>query len=411
MNCRKGSENMKVMQINAVYGVGSTGVIVEDLHETALKSGIDSYVSYSTSEKVPKDIKNGYVIGNAFGKKTHAFLSRVGGKQAYFSSFATRKLIKHIETVKPDTVHLHNLHSNFINLNMLLKYLGEKNIRTVVTLHDCWFYTGGCFHYTSVGCSKWQQSCGNCPKKMQDTPALLKDNSAKILADRKKYFGKIKNLTVVGVSQWIAKESEKTVFNGRDVTTVYNGVDTEFFVPTPSDFRDKNGLNGKFLIMAPASKWLKPVNKKTFDTVCKGLPDDCVIVMFGCSESQKANLPQKVFPLEYLKDRDELRKVYSACDVFANCSREESLSLINVEAQACGTPVVTYANTGVCETVDGKCGFSVENGNETEFLKAILKVKEIGKEHFSEDCLTWVKHRFDQKGNYRKYIELYKQEG
>ena len=402
---------MKVMQINAVYGVGSTGIIVEDLHNLSLENGIDSYVSYSTTNKNPDEIKNGYRIGGTLGKKIHAVLSRLGGKQAYFSSFATKKLIKHIENVKPDIVHLHNLHSNFVNLNMLLKSLGKKDISTVITLHDCWFYTGGCFHYTSVGCSKWKESCGNCPKKMQDTPALLKDNSAKILADRKKYFAKIKNLSVVGVSQWIANEGEKTIFKGRNVSDIYNGIDTEFFVPTPSDFRKKYGLEDKFLILAPASKWLKPINKETFETVSNNLPSDCIIVMLGCTESQKIGLPPNVLALDYIKDRDELKKVYSACDVFANCTREESLSLVNVEAQSCGTPVVTYGNTGVQETVNNKCSFSVESGNEKNFLEAILKIKEIGKENFSEDCIKWVKHRFARDENYRKYIDLYKTRG
>ncbi len=399
---------MKVMQINAVYGVGSTGVIVEDIHNLSLKNGIESYVSYSTTNKNPAEIKNGYVIGDTLGKKTHALLSRMGGKQAYFSTFATRKLIKYIESVKPDIVHLHNLHSNFVNLNLLLDYLGKKDIKTVVTLHDCWFYTGGCFHYTAVGCSKWQESCGNCPKKMQDTPALLKDNSAKILKDRKKYFGRIKKLIMTGVSRWIMDEGEKTVFKGRDAKVIYNGIDTEFFVPTHSDFRKKHNLEDKFLILAPASKWLKPINKKTFDFVLQNLPEDSVIVMLGCPEGQKSSLPENVVALDFIKDRDELRKVYSACDVFANCTREESLSLINVETQSCGTPVVTYRNTGAQETVDNKCSFSVESGNEKEFLEAILKVKEKGKESFSKDCVNWVKENFDRDDNYSKYIDLYR---
>ena len=153
---------------------------------------------------------------------------------------------------------------------------------------------------------------------------------------------------------------------------------------------------------------MKPVNKKTFDYVCGNLPENSKIVMLGCTENQKTGLPENVIPLGYIKDRDELRKVYSACDVFANCTREESLSLINVEVQSCGTPVVTYANTGVKETVDNKCGFSVENGNEKEFLEAILRVKTKGKESFSKDCVTWVKENFDRDENYRKYIELYR---
>ena len=179
---------MRVLQINAVYGAGSTGVIVEDIHKLSLSKGIESFVAYSSSQYAQSDIVNGYKIGNTFGKKIHALLCRINGEQGYFSKFSTLKLIKHIKEINPDIVQLHNLHSNYINLNMLLSFLAKDNIKTIVTLHDCWFYTGGCFHYTAVGCDKWKSGCGNCPKKRKDTPAYLFDRSAKILKDRKKIF-------------------------------------------------------------------------------------------------------------------------------------------------------------------------------------------------------------------------------
>ena len=177
---------MRVLQVNAVYGVGSTGVIVEDIHNLSIEKGIESYVAYSTTNK--SMVPNGYKIGNNLGKKMHALFSRINGMQAYFSTNATRKFLRYIDEIKPDIVHLHNLHSNYINLNMLLKYLAEKDIKTVVTLHDCWFYTGGCFHYTSSDCYKWLSGCGDCPKKIADTPAYLFDRSKDVLADRKEYF-------------------------------------------------------------------------------------------------------------------------------------------------------------------------------------------------------------------------------
>ncbi len=399
---------MKVMHINAVYGQGSTGIIVKDLHNISLNSDISSYVSYSISNMNENDIVNGYKVGSNFGKKTHAILCRIGGKQAYFSRCATHKLIKHLKSVKPDIVHLHNLHSNYIHLNMLLDYLGENNIKTIITLHDCWFYTGGCFHYTIDNCFKWLENCGNCPKRTQDTPAIFKDNSAIILSDRKKRFNNIKDLIVVGVSQWILNEAQRTFLNGREGHVIYNGVDTDYFVHTPSDFRKKYGIEDKFVILAVANKWLKPVNKKTFEYVTANLTEDTVMVMVGCTASQKQALPDNVIAIDYIISRDELRKVYSACDVFANCTREESMSLINVETQSCGTPIVTYRNTGAQETVDNKCSFSVANGNEKEFLDAILKVKKIGKKNLSEECRKWVKENFDRDKNYEKYISLYK---
>lgn len=402
---------MKVMQINAVYGVGSTGIIVEDLHNLSLKNGIESYVSYSTTRKNPADVKNGYVIGGTLGKKIHSGLCRIGGKQGYFSKFATFRLLRHIKKVKPDIVHLHNLHSNYIHVNMLLDFLGKNDIETIVTLHDCWFYTGGCYHYTTTGCDKWLGTCENCPKTNTENQKYLKKHSAKILADRKKYFGKIKKLTLVGVSDWISAEAEKTFFKDKNIVTIHNGIDTEFFVPTPSDYRERKGLQDKFVILAPGSKWLRKENEKTFNYVTQNLPEDCMILVLGCWESRKDTLPPNMIPLEWIRDRDEIKRIFSASDVFANCTREESLSLINVEAQSCGTPVVTYRNTGVQETVDNKCGFSVENGNEKEFFDAIMEIRRRGKAEFTEDCCAWVKHRFDRDENYMKYINLYKSRG
>lgn len=402
---------MKVMHINAVYGVGSTGVIVEDLHNLAFDNGIESYVAYSTTKKNPADIKNGYAIGGKTGKKIHSAFCRIGGKQGYFSRFATFRLLRHIKKVKPDIVHLHNLHSNYIHVNMLLDFLGKNDIETIVSLHDCWFYTGGCYHYTTTGCNKWLDTCKDCPKNNASNQKYLKKHSAKILADRKKYFGRIKKLTLVGVSEWISQEAAKTFFKENNIVTIHNGIDTSFFVPTESDYRERNGLQDKFVILAPGSKWLRKENEKTFDYVTQNLPEDCVILVLGCWESRKDTLPPNMIPLEWIRDREEIKRIFSASDVFANCTREESLSLINVEAQASGTPVVTYRNTGVQETVDNKCGFSVENGNEKEFFDAIMEIKRRGKAEFSEDCCKWVKKSFDRDENYMKYINLYKSRG
>lgn len=399
---------MKVMQINAVYNVGSTGVIVDNLHHASIAQGIDSHVAYSTSRLKREDIVNGYSAGKTFGKKVHALLSRINGKQGYFSRCSTKKLIKHIENVSPDIVHLHNLHSNYLHLNMLLRYLAKKEISVVITLHDCWFFSGGCFYYTAENCDKWQRSCGKCPKKHMDTPAYFFDKSSRILADRKKYLGAIKSLYVVGVSEWITNEARKTFLSGKDTCTIYNGIDVDVFSPIDSDLKKKYGLEGKFVVLGPASKWLKPVNKETLEYFANNLPDDCVLVLFGCTSSQKELLPDGVVAIDFINSREELRKVYSMADVFANCTREDALSLINIEVQACGTPAITYANTGVQETVDNKCGFTVPSGDHKAFLDAVLDVKKAGKNAYSEACRNWVVEKFDSKKNYNEYIELYR---
>ncbi len=398
---------MKVMQINAVYGVGSTGVIVEDIHNLALENGMDSHVVYSSTNKKQDGIVNGYAVKGNLEKKIHALLCRINGRQAYFSHIATSKLISHIKKVKPDVVHLHNLHSNYINLNMLLSYLGKSEIPTVISLHDCWYFTGGCFHYTSAGCDKWTKECGSCPKKKKDTPAYLFDMSHKILKDRIKYLGKIKNLTLVGASEWMTSEAKQSRIPAKSFATVNNGIDLGFFVPTGSELRKELGIEDKFVVLAVANKWMLPVNAETFKTVTEGLDEETVMLLVGCSEEQKKNLPANVVPIDYIKDRNILRCVYSLADVFANCTREDTLATVNIEALGCGTPVVAYRNTGNPETIGEGCGFSVETGNAKEMLEKIREIKKNGKAVYSQRCREFVTEKFS-KANYNKYIEIYK---
>lgn len=397
---------MKVLQINAVYGHGSTGVITRDVEQLCESSGIDCYVA-SPDSKVC-EAKRGFLIGNALDHKLHAVLSRINGKQAYFSRLATRRLLKFIDKIEPDVVHLHNLHSNYIHLNMLLQYLAKKDIRTIVTLHDCWFYTGGCFHYTAAGCMRWLEGCGHCPKKKQDTPAYLWDCSASILADRKKYLLAIPRLTVTGVSEWISNEAKRTFFADTPVVTIRNGVDLDVFKPTPSDLRKQLGLEDKYIILGPASKWLQPVNKSVLTYFSEHMQADEVLLLFGATDSS-LQMPKNVRLYGYTKNREELAALYTCADVFVNTTREDSLSLINVEAQACGTPVVTFDATGPKETVDGVCGYAVHANNSELLYETVKFVRVQGGGGFCDSYRKFVVKDFDKDNNYQKYLLLYNQ--
>ena len=398
---------MKILQINATYGIGSTGVITKELSEICQQNGLDMYVAYSKGYGHSSDYSKFYEIGSWLDHKVHAILSRIAGKQAYFSHVATIRLLKFIDKVKPNVVHLHNLHSNYININILLSYLGRKNIKTVVTLHDCWFFTGGCFHYTSVSCVKWKYKCGQCIKKKQDSPSFLFDYSSEILEDRYKYLSAIKNLTLVGVSRWM----ESQLLNSRlkdvgKITYIYNGFDFNIFRSVKNK-KNELGLQDKFVILGPASKWLLPINLETLNYFIASMPDNAVLLLFGY-EDEKINLPDNVRMYGYTKNREELVELYSSADVMVNCSREDTLPSINVESQACGTPIVTYNATGMKETVDESSGFSVETGNYIELFNKTMHIYRTGKMQYSQSCRNFVKKFFDKETNYKKYIELYK---
>lgn len=394
---------MKIVQINATYGVGSTGIITHDILQSCRDAGIDCVIA---SPKNVSNVTYGYKIGNLISNKIHALLSRISGKQGYYSFFSTWKFLHFLDEYKPDILHLHNLHACYINIPMLLKYAAKHDIAVVATLHDCWFYTGGCTHYTSANCSKWKDECGHCPRRYDDVNAIAIDGTKRILKDRVKLFGEVKNLTVVGVSQWITDEASVKVFKNARCISIHNGIDTVFFKPIQSNFRKKFSLEGKFVILAPANKWFLPINKQTLDYFASHMTDDMMMVFIG-NGTINAPLPKNMIHLGFISSREEIRGIYSAVDVMVNCTREESLSLLNVEVQACGTPVITYSNTGVKETVDGKCGFAVENGNPEEAWNAMMRVKECGKLQFSSHCVEWVNKTYNKNHNYQKYVELY----
>lgn len=400
---------MKVLQINATYGIGSTGVITKELSEICYKNGIKPYAAFSKGHANIDEFIDYYEIGSWLDHKIHAICSRIAGKQGYYSKCATKKFIKFISSITPDVVHLHNLHSNYIHLPTLLQYLASNNIPTVITMHDCWFYTGGCFHYTLAGCEKWKNYCGKCTKQKLDTPAYFYDASSQILDDRIRLFSSFKNLVFVGASKWISGQiSESRLRTFGMIECIYNGFDINVYKPRNTELRNILGLTNKFLILGPASKWLLPINKPALEYFSKHLSDDAVLLLFGYN-GKSLKLPKNVILYGFTHDRDAMAELYSAADVLVNCSWEDTLSSLNLEAQACGTPVVTYESTGSKETVDGICGFAVKTGDFEELYATVEYVKNLGKLSLSSACRDFILTNFDKYTNYLKYINLYKQ--
>lgn len=396
---------MKLLQINAVYGEGSTGYIVKYIDEYARANGIDSYIAYSQSKTKPVQ---GYKIGNILDRKIHAVLSRISGKQAYFSLCATLGLIRYIDKIHPDIVHLHNVHGSFVRLKTLLNYLSKIKCKVVITQHDCWFYTGNCFHYTETGCFKWQNGCKNCPERYTNTPAYLWDGSKRVWNDKKKLFAKIEDLTVVSVSNWLTGETEKSLLSDKNLVTIHNGIDTNVFTPTPSNFKSEHNIDDKFVILGMANKWLSPCNDGALEKILSKLDENFVIVLVGCNEMQQSQKIDRVIKLGFISSQEELAKIYSMADVFVNLTHEDTLSSVNLEAQACGTPLITYRITGTAETVDENFGYGIELNDIDGIINGILKIKKNTKDFYSEKCRNFVVDNFEKNKKYEEYISLYK---
>lgn len=395
---------MKVLEINTTYGYGSTGLITKDIGDLLKKCGDEVRYAYQFGEC---DSSECFKIGSPFDWKFHALYTRFFGKQGWGSRLSTKKLLKYIDKEKPDIVHLHNLHSNYINLPMFLEYLSKKDIATVVTLHDCWYFTGKCYHFAHIECEKWKKKCGNCPKLSETPKSLFIDNTATVIKKKERLFQNINNLTVVGCSKWItdlAKESY--VFKNKTIKHIYNGVDTNIFYN-----RDRNkckkliNANADFVIMGMAGKWLDSRNSLLLKGVISKLGNSDLLMLIGCNNKQIENLKQykNVKCVGFISDRNALAEYYCAADVFVNPTFEDTLPTVNIESLCCGTPVVTYDVCGSGEIIHVGFGVKVQVNNWEGIIESIFYIKS---NKYRVD-FTVIENIYDKKIAYAQYIELF----
>ena len=400
---------MKVLQINAVYEKFSTGRTTKELHEAMTKKGIESFVACPNLESLSE---NAYQIGNKVDWKLHALLSRVTGKQGYFSHAATRKLLNYIDEVKPDVIHLRNLHSNYINLPMLLKYIAEHDIATVLTLHDCWFYTGKCVYYIEVNCAHWKKRCGNCPALKSGNPSLFFDRTSELLKDKHELFSAIRRLAVVGVSQWVTDDAAKSILRDSSIIKcIYNWIDLDRFQPKEcSELRNSMGLENKFIVLGIAMSWIPQKGIYLFHALADILPEDCQILLVGDDSAVKDKHP-KINYLGTIKDTDLLSDIYAMADVFVNPTIQETFGKTTAEAMACGTPVVAFNGTATPELVgtDGSCGFLIDENDAKLYCERILHIKKQTKKRFGEAARKRAESLFSKEHNIQQYLEIYQE--
>ncbi|NLK27113.1 MAG: glycosyltransferase [Clostridiales bacterium] len=396
---------MKVLHINAVSGIRSTGRICSEIIAFLHENGHKGYIAYSDGLKA-----RGYKIGTKFDHKCHALFSRISGKQGYFSVLETYRLLKYIDFLEPDIIHLHNLHGNYINLKMLLKFIAKKDISTVLTLHDCWFFTGKCFHFTVEGCYKWKVECNHCPRVHKDNPSWFFDKSRKMYQDKKNLFGQIKDLAVVGVSDWITGEARQSLLkNAQIIRRIYNWVDFNIFKPVSAeDLRRSMNLEDKFVILGVASFWTEEKGLSEFLQLSKELQKDMVIVLIG-NLNESIDAYKNIIHIRETHDINSMVKFYSMADVFLNLSMEEACGRATIEALACGTPVIAMNSTSNPEQIGVNCGYVVEKDDQVDLIRKINQVHRNTKIFYSEYCIRYANQTFNKTNCLNDYIQLYRE--
>ena len=396
---------MRVLQINSVCGIGSTGRIATDIHKILIENGHESYIAYGRDE--PKNCDTTIKIGTKYDNYSHVAVTRIYDKHGFGSKKATEEFIKKIEVLDPDVIHLHNIHGYYINIEILFNYLKKADKPVIWTLHDCWAFTGHCAYFDFVGCVKWKSGCFDCPEKKSYPASIAKDNSENNFFNKKDIFNGVNNLTIVTPSKWLANLVNDSFLSKYTVEVINNGIDLDIFQPTESDFRQKYNLENKFVILGVASTWDRRKGFKYFIQLSNELESDAVIVLVGLSEKQKKELPKNIIGITRTDSIEALAKIYTTADVFVNPTLEEVMGLTNVEAMACGTPVITFNTGGSIECIDEKTGIIVEKGNSIKLRKVIGEIKKVEKAFYSEACIYRANTLFDKNDRYLEYLNTY----
>lgn len=387
----------RLLQIDSCLGVGSTGRITESIGALAMERGWDCYIAHGSRYAGSTKMHSIPVVTKA-GEYRHALKSMLFDAHGLGSVCETKRLLRKIEQIKPDIIHLHCVHGYYLNYKVLFEYLNSTDIPVVWTFHDCWAFTGHCAHFYNAGCLKWKDGCGNCPL-LNAYPRALMDNSKRNYKLKKKLFEKNHNLHIVSVSEWLSSLVRESFLKGKDNMVINNGIDINTFSPSPSS-------EEKPYILGVASSWNQ--NKGLFDFYKireKLSEEEYDIIIVGLTKEQIQDLPRGIKGVSRTESVSALAELYSGAFAFVNPTYADSFPTVNMEALACGTPVITYRTGGSPEIIDENTGIVIEQGDIDAIVRAIRHLKDAP--IASEACRLRAVSRYDKKERFMDYIRLY----
>ena len=398
---------MKLLQINTTLNSGSTGRIAEDIGLASISFGYQSYIASSYTSRHSKS--EVITIGSEFDRKLHGIKTRLLDRHGFGSTNATQSLITKIKEVKPDIIHLHNIHGYYLNIRILFNYLKEVQLPVVWTFHDCWPFTGHCSYFDAVNCNKWQTECNNCPNIKGYPASWGVDQSKRNFNDKNQIFNGLSSLQIVTPSHWLADHVSKSFLSGYTVKVIHNGINLNAFQPQLSNERilSKYNLSENPVLLGVASIWDKRKGLDDFIKLSQCIDKNIQIVLVGLNKKQLSGLPEKIKGIERTESIEELAALYAAADMFINPTYVDNFPTTNIEALACGTPVITYNAGGSPEAIDDKTGLVVGKGNITALHQAINEVLHKGKSFYTVNCRQRAEALFNKDDRYKDYLNLY----
>lgn len=391
-----------LLQINISANSGSHGRIAEDIGRLAMSQGWRSVYAYG---RMANPSQNELIrVGNDADIFEHVIETRLFDNQGLASRRTTRTFVKKIVELNPDIIHLHVLHGYYINFKILFEYLNTIDTPIVWTFHDPWAFTGHCGHYGSINCQKWKTQCDACPLMWKDYPKSIIDRSKKNFVLKKQLFSANNNLHIVTVSDWLRHDVDQSFFRGKDIRVIHNGVDLSVFRP------NKQVETDVCRVLGVASQWGPLKGLEDFFRIRESLPiHEYEIVLVGLNKNQIVSLPQGIIGIERTESVEKLVDLYSSSTVFVNPTYADTFPTTNIEALACGTPVITYDTGGSPEAVDAETGFVVERGNIQGLLNAIKTFSGMDRSKLRDACRNRAVRLFNKNDRFQDYISLYKE--
>lgn len=396
---------MKVLQISTSYNSGSVGRIVSEIGDLLIDYGHESIVAYSRT--FGKSNSRAIKIGNKKDFLLHVIKTRLCDSHGFSSTRATQTFINRIEEIGPDLIHLHNIHGYYLHIGILFGYLKQSRRPVIWTFHDCWPFTGHCSHFQYVNCNKWQNECYDCPNIHGYPKSWFIDNSQNNYWQKKELFTDLERVVLVSPSEWLARHLRNSFLSGYRTIVINNGVDLKKFRPELNEgICKKYNLNKKY-ILGVASVWTERKGLGDFMKLREIINPEIEIVLVGLSKRQLKSLPLGVKAILRTENIDELAFLYSGAEVFVNPTYVDNFPSVNIEALACGTPVITYNTGGSAESLDEQTGIVVEKGDCRGLANAINMMLHIGKIKYSIECRKRAERLYDQGKRYAEYISLY----
>lgn len=399
--------NKRLLQIDTSLGVLSTGRITENIAKLATEQGWECHIMHG-ARYLGNTIQHHYQVSSLLGEYIHYAESMLLDRHGLGSRQATKRNIEKIKEIKPDVVHLHCVHGYYINYKYLFEYLNQTDIPIVWTFHDCWAFTGHCTYFDKINCLKWQTKCYECDLLSEYPKSLFRDRSEKNFQLKKNLFTNIKNLTIISVSNWLENLVKQSFFCNSKIITIHNGVDLRTFRPINQSKLVQNlNLEQKKIILGVAAVWDERKGLEDFIQLSRILDDNFKIVLVGLNEKQIKQIPPEIIGIPKTNNATELAELYTAAMVFVNPTYSDNFPTTNIEALACGTPVITYNTGGSPEAIDKETGYIIHQGDIHSLLKTISYLSD--NPIPSQVCRERAEKLFNKDNRFMEYIKLYEE--